>query len=92
MSNLNTYVVAFDEPDVSRRKVLAERFKGFHSYCPIHNNCWAIMTDMPIDKTAQFLLDVLSSGGFIFVVHPASGDSAWKTYSDKHTKWLQENL
>ena len=88
---MNTYIVTF-EVDDSRRELLRDRLKKFSSYCPIHGNCWAVLSDKPPAEIRDFLVEALSDEDRIFVIRSGTY-SAWRNaYSEKHSDWLKEKL
>ena len=90
---METYIVTFEieEQTETQREALTEKLKEFEIYCPIHLNCWAVVSDKDPVKIIESLDEVLPDQIRIFVIQ--SGKSAaWRTYSEKHSEWLKERL
>ena len=88
---MDTYIVTFDVDD-SRQELLRDRLKEFRSYCPIHGNCWAIISDKSPAEIRDFLVEALSDQDRVFVIRSGTY-SAWRNaYSEKHSDWLKEKL
>lgn len=89
---MTTYIITYEVNDNSRKTKLKEKLKEFKSYCPIHDNCWAIRSE---DKPAEIrdaLNTVLNTEDRIFVIRTGT-HAAWRnTYSDKNSNWLKEWL
>ena len=86
-----TYVITF-EVDDSRKDSLREKLREFGSYCPIHDNCWAVVSDKKPKEIIDFLSDSLSVPDRIFIIRSGT-ESAWRnSYGEKHSKWLKEKL
>ena len=90
----NTYIVTFYVQS-SIRDALIKKLKEYNGYCPIHNNCWAILSDKtPMDILNNLNESVSESGGMysIFVIK-SSVNAAWiNAYGEKHDEWLKKNL
>ena len=86
-----TYVITF-EVDSSQKNSFRERLKEFGTYCPIHGNCWAIVTDKKPMEILDFLQDSLSGQDRVFIIRSGT-ESAWRNaYGDEYSKWLKEKL
>ena len=89
---MTCYIVAFQtNSEVSRKKV-EEVLKTYGYYCPIHEYCWAIVTDSKATDVRGKVQDVLASGERVFVVRSGTEASWFNSYGEKHDKWLKENL
>lgn len=86
---MTTYIVSFE---VENKDILKEKLKEYVGYCPIHDNCWAILSeDSPLDIVKHLTL-TLSEKDRVFVMRSGTY-SAWNdTYGTKNTEWLQERL
>jgi hypothetical protein len=89
---MTTYIIAFEVPDIDRKNALKEKLKQYKAYCPIHDNCWAVLSDQTPTEILDFLDKVLSVSDRIFVMRSGTY-SAWKnSYGEKNTEWLKERL
>ena len=89
---MTTYIIAFEVPDIDRKNALKEKLKQYNGYCPIHDNCWAVLSDQPPAQIRDFLDEALSESDRIFVIRSGI-HSAWKNpYGEKNTEWLKERL
>ena len=89
---MTTYIVTFEVTDTARKSTLKERLKEYGGYCPIHDNCWAVLSAKTPTEIRDYLAEVLSESDRIFVIRSGTY-SAWKNpYSTKHTEWLKEKL
>lgn len=87
-----TYIVTFEVNDPSRKEQLKEQLKKYGAYCPIHDNCWAIVTDQTAVQVREFVGAVLNADDRIFVIR-SGAEAAWRnTYGDKNSEWLKEHL
>lgn len=87
-----TYIVTFEVNDSSRKDLLKEKLKSYGVYCPIHDNCWAIVTEHTAVQVRDFVDAVLNSNDRIFVIRSGS-EAAWRnTYGEKNSEWLKERL
>ncbi len=86
-----TYVITF-EVDDSRKHSLKERLKKFKTYCPIHGNCWAVVSNKKPTEIIDFLSDSLSGQDRVFIIRSGT-ESAWRNaYGEEHSKWLKGKL
>ena len=89
---MTTYIVTFEVNDVSRQNALEEKLEEYKGYCPIHDNCWAVLSDQNPTEIRDFLDEALSASDRIFVIRSGT-HSAWRnTYSPKHNEWLKDKL
>lgn len=87
-----TFIVTFQVDDPSRRHALKTRMKSYDGYCPIHENCWAILTDQQPAAIRDYLDSVLLPQDRIFIIRSGTL-SAWRNaYSDQNSEWLKERL
>ena len=64
----------------------------YSGYCPIHDNCWAILTDQKAAEVRDSVAEVMEQGERIFVIRSGT-EGAWRNiYGDKNSDWLKENL
>jgi len=89
---MTCYVVTFQTNSEDSRSKVREVLKGYGSYCPIHDYCWAIMTAEKAAQVRDKVKDVLTSGERVFVVRSGT-EAAWlNSYGEKNNAWLKENL
>lgn len=89
---MSTYVVTFETLSEASRLKVTERLKTYNFYCPIHNYCWAIVTDKKAMDIVNDLKEVMAVGERIFVVRSGT-EGAWlNTYGQENTEWLKKNL
>lgn len=89
---MTCYIVTFEVSDISRKSQLKEKLKQYDMYCPIHDNCWAIVTDQTAVQVREFVDAVLNSADRIFVIRSGS-EAAWRnTYGDQNSNWLKKHL
>jgi len=89
---MKTYVVTFESHSDASREKVAERLKTYGYYCPIHNYCWAIMTEKTAMEIVTYLKEVINSGERLFVVRSGT-EGAWvNIYGEKNSEWLKKNL
>ena len=89
---MSTYIVAFEVEDINQKNALKESIKKYGTYCPINDNCWAIVSeDTPVNIRDNLSSNIGVSDN-IFIVRSGTY-SAWRNlYGDKHTQWLKEHL
>ncbi len=88
---MRCYLVTFEVTDAVLGR-LEERLKTYSTYCPIHRNCWALVTDQSAVDIRNNLGQVLTSVDRLFVVR-SGVEAAWRnSYGQKHSEWLQKNL
>jgi hypothetical protein len=89
---MTTYIVTFEVNDASRKSALKEKLKQYDGFCPIHDNCWAILSDQTPAQIQEFLGKALASQDRIFVIRSGT-HAAWRnTYGKKNSNWLKERL
>lgn len=89
---MTTYIVTFEVNDTDRRVELKEKLQSYKSYCPIHDNCWAIITDQKPAQIIDYLKGGLVDQDRLFVVRSGTHAAWWNTYGEKNSEWLKENL
>lgn len=91
-NTLTTYIITFEVNDKDRRSLLKEKIRTFGSYCPIHNNAWAIRTEKKARDVRDFLTPFLTKEDRIFVIRTGT-EAAWKNpYGSAHSEWLKKYL
>ena len=89
---MTTYIVTFEVSDVSRKSNLKEKLKTYSTFCPIHDNCWVIVSDQNAVQIRDFLSKDLSVLERIFVIRSGI-EAAWTNpYSPENSEWLKERL
>ena len=89
---MTTYIVTFEVNDISKQSALEEKLKEYKGYCPIHDNCWAIVTDQTPVQIRDFLSSALSESDRIFVIRSGTY-AAWRnSYGTKYDEWLKDKL
>ena len=89
---MKCYIVNFETSSSEVNEKVKEKLKLYNGYCPISDNCWAILTDKSAAQIRDSISLVIESGDRIFVLRSGS-EGAWKnTYGEKNSKWLKENL
>lgn len=89
---MTTYIVTFEVNDVTRRATFKEKLQEYGAYCPIHENCWAILSEQTAAQVREFLDQALTDSDRIFVIRTGT-EAAWRnTYGEKNSEWLKERL
>lgn len=89
---MTTYIITFEVNDSTRESALKEKLKQYGNYCPIHDNCWAIVSEQTPVQIREFLDEVLAEQDRIFVIRSGT-NAAWRnTYGEKNSEWLKERL
>lgn len=89
---MSCYVVAFEVADATNKEKLTEGLKAYGKYCPINNNCWAIVTSQTASQVRDALMATIPTTDKIFVIK-SGVEAAWRNaYGQKNTDWLKENL
>lgn len=86
------YVVTWDIASDGTRAALVERLKAFGWFCPIHRNCWAVVTDLKAVDVRAALVPLLGSSDRLFVIR-SGVEAAWRnSFGPKHDEWLKKFL
>ncbi|TWO84628.1 hypothetical protein AYI75_08815 [Shewanella algae] len=89
---MSTYIVTFEVPDAARRNALKEHLKLYNIYCPIHDNCWAIVTDKSSVQIRDRLNGIITPSDRVFVIK-SGVEAAWNgIYGTANADWLKEKL
>ncbi len=89
---MTTYIVTFEVADDLKKSALKEKLKTYGTFCPIHDNCWAIVSDQTPVQIRDSLGSTVSESDRIFVIRSGTY-SAWiNSYGTKHDEWLKERL
>ena len=79
-------------PYKSERKAKRTSSSEYGTYCPINDNCWAIVSDCTPVQVRDKLDQSLSDSDRIFVIRSGTA-AAWRNvFGEKNTKWLKEYL
>jgi hypothetical protein len=89
---MTCYIAAFEVADAANKAKLKERLKAYGIYCPINDNCWAIVTSQTAAQVRDNLMAVIPTTDKIFVVK-SGVEAAWRNvYGQKNADWLKERL
>lgn len=89
---MTTYIVTFEIKDLTRKNRFKQVLKEFGSYCPIHDNAWAIRSERKAREVRDIITPFITNDDRIFVIRTGT-DAAWKNaYGTKHTEWLKKHL
>ncbi len=89
---MTTYIVTFEISDSLRRKKVKEKLKELGSYCPIHDNAWAIRTEKKSAEIRDFISPIAVPQDRIFVIRTGT-EAAWRNiYGTENSEWLKKYL
>lgn len=89
---MTTYIVTFEVNDATRRSALKDKLKMYGVYCPINENCWAIVSEQTPTQIVDYLATVLVAQDRIFAIRSGT-QAAWRNaYGEKNSEWLKERL
>lgn len=87
-----TYIITFDIKNPDRRSQFKVKLKEFGSYCPIHENAWAIRTEKKATEIRESITNLLLPEDRLFIIRSGT-EAAWRnSYGVKHNEWLKKNL
>jgi hypothetical protein len=87
-----TYIVTFDIKDPKRKEIFIAKLKEEHSWCPIHENAFAIRTEKTAAELRLILAKITIIADRVFVIKTGR-EAVWiNTYSDKNSEWLKKYL
>lgn len=89
---MTTYIVTFEVNDALKKDQLKEKLKQYSSYCPIHDNCWAIVSDQTPSQISDYLSQDFSLSERIFVIRSGTYAAWINSYGPKNSEWLKERL
>lgn len=89
---MTTYIVTFEVADDSKKDALKENLRKYSGYCPIHDNCWAIISNQTPTQILDFLGQVVSETDRIFVIRSGIYSAWLNAYNPKNSEWLKERL
>lgn len=86
------YIVTFEVALPNQLNALYEKLKTFGNYCPVHKNCWAIVTEKKAAEIRDYLTPVIAPADRLFVIRSGT-EAAWRnSYGEKHDEWLKSKL
>jgi hypothetical protein len=89
---MSCYIVTFEVAQQSDRAALTERLKAYGTYCPINENCWAIVSAATAAQVRDHLMTAIPATDKIFVIR-SGVEAAWRNaYGEQNDKWLKEHL
>ena len=89
---MTCYIATFEVANVQDKNALIERLKAYGTYCPINDNCWAIVTEQTAAQVRDNLMAVIKTTDKIFVIK-SGVEAAWRNvYGEKNSDWLKEKL
>jgi len=89
---MTCYIATFEVANVLDKNALIERLKAYGTYCPINDNCWAIVTEQTAAQVRDNLMAVIKTTDKIFVIK-SGVEAAWRNvYGEKNSDWLKEKL
>lgn len=89
---MSTYIVSFEVGDLEKKETLKEKLRKYGIYCPIDDNCWAIVTDETPVQILNGLSEIVDTSDRIFVVRSGTYAAWQNAYGEKNTEWLKEHL
>jgi len=89
---MKCYIITYDIKDPARQKTFKEKLKNLEGYCPVHDNCWAILTEQTAAQLRDSLTSLLDAADRIFIVKSGT-EAGWKnSYGKDNDEWLKRNL
>ena len=89
---METYIVAFEVTNENRKENLKTKLREYGTYCPINDNCWAIVSgNSPVQIRDNLNLSLINSDR-LFVIRSGIAAAWQNVYSDDNSKWLKERL
>ena len=89
---MTTYIIAFHVDDSDKRVALKHKLAESNNYCPIHENCWAIISNETPVKIRDDLQQVIDDTDSIFVIRSGTYSAWLNSYGKKNNEWLKEYL
>ena len=89
---MKCYIVTLEAADAAVRQKVREKLKTYGGYCPVHQYCWAIMSDQGATQIRDSLAMLLSPEDRLFVLRSGTEAAWWNSYGEAHNKWLKQNL
>ena len=89
---MTTYIVTFEINNTTQKDALKKKLKDYTSYCPINDNCWAIISEDEPVVIRDNLSRIIEISDRIFVIRSGT-HSAWQNaYGEKNNAWLKDHL
>jgi hypothetical protein len=89
---MSCYVVTFEVAAPAARSAVKDRLKKYGTFCPIHEHCWAIVTNDSAVQVRDSITPLIAPTDRVFVVRSGT-EAAWSNaYGQKNTDWLKKNL
>ena len=89
---MRCYIVTFEVADATVRQRVHNRLKTYSGYCPVHEHCWAIMSDRKAARIRDHIAELLGPKDRLFIVRSGT-EAAWvNSYGPKNSEWLKKNL
>ena len=86
------YIISVELKDSNEFQSLREELMSYGGYCPINNNCWAIITEKTAVQIREHLSKAIDPGSKLFVIR-SGVEGAWRnSYGKDHDEWLKKNL
>jgi hypothetical protein len=89
---MTCYIVIFETRTEASRQQVVNRLMELKYYCPIHEHCWAIMSDQKSVDIAAALWKVMDPLDRLFVIRSGTEATWYNTYGEKNNEWLKKNL
>ena len=71
---------------------MKSKLMAYGTYCPIHDNAWAVVTVSNAAQIRDTLTPLLGPADRVFVIRSGT-EAAWiRSYGEKNTEWLKANL
>jgi hypothetical protein len=72
--------------------MVKEKLKEYGTYCPIHDNAWAIKTEKKAIEIRDSITPLINNMDRVFVIRTGT-EAAWiNAYGTEHTEWLKKHL
>ncbi len=89
---MTTYIVTFEVNDDLRKNQVKEKLKQYRGYCPIHDNCWAVISHQTPNQIRDSLTEGLSASDRVFVIRSGTHAAWTNSYGSQNSEWLKERL
>lgn len=91
---MKCYVVTFEAESQKAREAVKEKLKTYGSYCPIHEHCWAVLTEKSSVNIRDDLRSLIEEEAprRVFVVRSGTEAAWFNNYGEAYDKWLKDNL
>ncbi len=74
---MTCYIVAFEVADAAAKEKLKAALKAYGTYCPINDNCWAVVTAQTAVQVRDNLMSFISATDKIFIIK-SGVEAAWR--------------